>query len=299
MLLSPHQLLHDTKSIFCHQVQFFYFFTAWSQFYQTWGGRGGPTFLLGGALMILSPPPNFCKTLSQSSVIKFSSFLFLPPEVIDIKPGVDEGGPTFSSGEQWCFCTPQLLQDTKLIFCHQVQFFYFLPPEVGAIKPGVDGGTLPYHVHQRDTNSFVPQLLNDTKSIFFHQFKIFCFFFYHLKSMITNLGWMGGGVGRKNPQIIWLHFPNNLEIRLVNAFVPPTFARHKVNLLSSSSVLLFFYRLKSVISNLGEEGEERPTTFSPGGTKCFCLPNFWMTQSQSSVFKYSFLYQQMSGMRRS
>jgi len=36
-------------------------------------------------------PPNFCMTLNlnQSSVIKFSYFIFLPPEVSGYKPGVD------------------------------------------------------------------------------------------------------------------------------------------------------------------------------------------------------------------
>jgi len=34
--------------------------------------------------------PNFCMTQSQSSVIKFNSFIFLPPEVSDNK--TREGG---------------------------------------------------------------------------------------------------------------------------------------------------------------------------------------------------------------
>jgi len=59
------------------------------------------------------------------------------------------------------------------------------------------------------------QLLHETKSIFCYQVQFFCFF-YHLKSVITNLGWMG----EINPQIILVAFPNYLEILLVNAFVP-------------------------------------------------------------------------------
>jgi len=46
--------------------------------------------------------------------------------------------------------------------------------------------------------------------------------------MITNLKWMRG----INPQIIWLHSSNDLEILLVIllviAFVLPTFACHKL-----------------------------------------------------------------------
>jgi len=54
--------------------------------------------------------------------------------------------------------------------------------------------------------------------------KFSSFFFYHVKSVITNLGWMRG----INHQIIWLHSSNDLEILLiillVNAFIAPTFA---------------------------------------------------------------------------
>jgi len=41
-----------------------------------------------------------------------------------------------------------------------------------------------------------------------------------------------------------LYSSNNLKTLLLNAFVLSTFVRHKVNLLSSSSVLLFFCHLK-------------------------------------------------------
>jgi len=45
-------------------------------------------------------PPNFCMTLNQFSVIMFSPFIFLPPEVSDYKLGVDvewgEGGIRFN-----------------------------------------------------------------------------------------------------------------------------------------------------------------------------------------------------------
>jgi len=42
-----------------------------------------------------------------------------------------------------------------------------------------------------------PQLLHDTKSIFCHEVQFF-YFFYYLKSVIINLGWMG----EINPKII-------------------------------------------------------------------------------------------------
>jgi len=43
-----------------------------------------------GSLMLC--PPNFCMTLNQPSVIKYSSFIFLLPEVSDYKPGVNGRG---------------------------------------------------------------------------------------------------------------------------------------------------------------------------------------------------------------
>jgi len=54
-----------------------------------------------------------------------------------------------------------------------------------------------------------PQLLHDTKSIFCHQVQFY--FFYHLKSVIKNLGWMRG----INPQNYLVASLNNLEILLV------------------------------------------------------------------------------------
>jgi len=56
-----------------------------------WGDKSPPIFLPGGMLM-LSYPPNFFMIQSQSSVTKFSSFIFLPPEVSDNKPGMDGWG---------------------------------------------------------------------------------------------------------------------------------------------------------------------------------------------------------------
>jgi len=53
-----------------------------------------------------------------------------------------------------------------------------------------------------------PQLLHDTKSIFCHQVQ---FFYYHLKSVITNLEWMR----EMNPQNNLVTSLKNLEILLV------------------------------------------------------------------------------------
>jgi len=147
-------------------------------------------------------------------------------------------------------------------------------------KPG--GTRPPKFSPVGDTNAFVPKLLHNTKLIFSHQVQFF-YFFYHLKSLITNLGWMR----RINLQIIWLHSSNDLEILLVMLFSPSTFTWHKVNLFSSSLVFSFFYHLKSVIAKPREGGHVSPT-FTPGGggTKAF-FPNFFMPQSQSSVIKFS------------
>jgi len=76
-----------------------------------------------------------------------------------------------------------------------------------------------------------------------------------------------------------------------NTFVPATFGRHKVNLLSSSSVISFFYHLKSMITNLRgmgkrKEGKTRPPTFSLGRRQC-CPRNFCIIQRQSSIITLS------------
>jgi len=88
-------------------------------------------------------------TQSQSFVIKFSSFIFLPSEVSDSKTRMGSVPLTFSPGEGTMLLSPNF-------FMTQSQ------------------------------SSFI---------------KI-------LKSVIKNLGWIGG----INSQIIWLHPLNNLEI---------------------------------------------------------------------------------------
>jgi len=97
-------------------------------------------------------------------------------------------------------------------------------------------------------------------------------------------------------QLLWVktqgvtRTPQNFPRGGTNAFVsPPTFVWHKINLLSSSSVLLFFYYLKLVIINLGwNGGGSAPQHFLQRETNAF--PNFCMTQSQSSVVKFNFLF---------
>jgi len=83
--------------------------------------------------------PNFLMTQSQSSVIKFSSFIFFyfsissdsknpGTEAVSVK--LREEGSVFPNiftreGEGTNAFVPQLFHNTKSIFCHQVQFFYF------------------------------------------------------------------------------------------------------------------------------------------------------------------------------
>jgi len=96
-------------------------------------------------------------TQSQSSVIKFSFFLFfIQPEVSDNKPGWMRG---ITLPKIWLHSSnnleillvnvlsPQLLHDTKSIFCHQVQFFLIFLWVGGAqtwsrVLGGVGGGAL-------------------------------------------------------------------------------------------------------------------------------------------------------------
>jgi len=91
MFLYP-QLLHDTKSIFCHQVQLFYFFFHLKLVIANleWTKGEGEHVSQHFRQRDTDASPKFCMTQSQSSVIKFSSFIFLSPEVSDNKPGVDE-----------------------------------------------------------------------------------------------------------------------------------------------------------------------------------------------------------------
>jgi len=74
-------------------------------------------------------------------------------------------------------------------------------------------------------------------------------------------------------------------------WVLPIFAWYKVNLLLSISVLLFFYHLKSAITNLGWTGEASPQYFHQGGTNAFVLPTFaWHKVNLLSSSLVTFIY---------
>jgi len=116
-------------------------------------------------------------------------------------------------------------------------------------------------------------------------------FFHHLKSVITNLGWMSG----TNPKIIWLHSSNILEILLVillvnNFVLPRTFAWRKSNLLSSSSVLLFFYHLKSVIAKPRKRKHLLQHLYQGGGTNAFLRQLLHDTKSIFVIKFSSFIF---------
>jgi len=53
-----------------------------------WTGDTSPNIFTTGTLIL---PPNFCTTQSRASLIKISFYIFLPPEVSNNKPEVDEG----------------------------------------------------------------------------------------------------------------------------------------------------------------------------------------------------------------
>jgi len=71
-------------------------------------------------------------------------------------------------------------------------YFTFLPLKVSNNKTRVLGHAPQHHrMGVAFDRIFCLQLFNDTKSIFYHQIQFF-YFFYPLKSVITNLGWMMG-----------------------------------------------------------------------------------------------------------
>jgi len=93
MLMSP-QLLHDAKLISCQQAQLFLFFPPpeISSNKPGWMGRINHQIIwlyspnnLEILLVNAFVPLNICMTQSQYSVIKLSSFIFLPPKVSDSK----------------------------------------------------------------------------------------------------------------------------------------------------------------------------------------------------------------------
>jgi len=81
-------------------------------------------------------------------------------------------------------------------------------------------------------------------------------------------------MGEINLQIIWLHSPNNLEILLVDAFVPPKFCMIQ----SHSSVIMFsfFIYLTPEVSIKQNPGDASSQHFHLGGEGALMLmfPNF-------------------------
>jgi len=223
------------------------------------GDAALPTFSPGRTLTLLSPPTfawHKVNLATSSSIL----LLFLPLEASDNKPDVYWGtclSNIFARGNtSYCFLTQLDLtwRPKRSLHCLQVEvpwqinaylnlkpkpptfawhkvnllssnsvLLFFLSPEVSNNKPGVDG-------EEEDTfpKKFLPealmlssQLLHDTKSIFCHHVQFFIFY---------KLGVESWG---DRP-------PNIFATGNTNAFLS-TFTWHKVNLLSSSSVLYFFY----------------------------------------------------------
>jgi len=133
----PPNFCTTQKSIFSHQVQFFYFFYHLKLVKTNLGWLGentSPQYFRQGDTTVMLPPTfawHKVNLLSSSSVLLF---FFLSPEVSDNKPGVDEGNQIIwlhSSNDLeimlvMLLSTPpsQLLHDTKSIFCHPVKFFH-------------------------------------------------------------------------------------------------------------------------------------------------------------------------------
>jgi len=113
------------------------------------------------------------------------------------------------------------------------------------------GGTRPPNIFARgDANAFVPPTLHGTRSIFCQQVQFFYF-----------LTWGGWG----NPQIVWLHLPNNLEILLVNAFCPPLQLLHAQSQSSVIKFSSFIFLPREASDSKTWGGNASPPTFSPGG----------------------------------
>jgi len=88
--------------------------------------------------MLLSP--NFFMTQNQSSVIKFSSFIFLPPEFSDSK--TMEGGNVSSNiyiRGTLMLLSPNFFMPQSQSSVIKCSSFIFLAPEVSDNKPRVDG----------------------------------------------------------------------------------------------------------------------------------------------------------------
>jgi len=84
-------------------------------------------------------------TQSQSSVIKLSSFIFLPPDVSDSKTEGDASLPTFLPGAFVIpmLSSPNFFTTQSQSFVIKFSSFIFLPLEVSDNKPGMDGRDKP------------------------------------------------------------------------------------------------------------------------------------------------------------
>jgi len=83
---------------------------------------------------------------------------------------------------------PQLLHDTKSIFCQQVQILFFLSPEVSSNKHGMDRrGACPPNISSEETLLLSPNICMTQSQSSVIKFSYFVFS-YNLKSVITNLG---------------------------------------------------------------------------------------------------------------
>jgi len=174
-------------------------------------------------LLVNAFAPNFCLPQSQSSGIKFISFIFLPLEVSDSK--TQGGGEGDTSPQHFTrranassnFCETQS-QSSVIKFSF---FYFFLPPEVRDNIPGVDEGNKPSnnfgYIRLIFKRSYIdysagycfrpPNVCMTQSQSSVIKFSFFLIFFFHPKSVITNLGWMRG----MNPQIILVTFVQYLK----------------------------------------------------------------------------------------
>jgi len=112
-------------------------------------------------------------------------------------------------------------------------------------------------------------------------------YFYQLKSVITNLGWMKG----INPQIIWLHSSNDLEILLIVLLSPPPnfcMTQSQFFVIKFNSFIILLPEV-SDSKTLGGEHDRSPNIYTRGTLKL--LSPIFHDTSQSSDIKFnSFIF---------
>jgi len=144
-------------------------------------------------LVMLLSPPNFCMTQSQSFVIKFSSFIFLPPDEVSDSKTTGEGHISLNIYTRRALKVLSsnffMTQSQSSVISHQVQllFFYHLKLVITNLRwmRGINFQIIWLHFSNDLeiqlvillVSAFVPlpQLLQDTKSIFCHQIQFFYF----------------------------------------------------------------------------------------------------------------------------